>query len=144
MRGPISTTATLGFERLHSNASCASESDRRRAIAARYAAAICHPEVELPAEAPWARHVYHLYVIRARRRDALREHLRTREIGTQIHYPLPVYRQEAYAHLRVPPGDCPEAERAAAEILSLPIYPELTDEQIDAVVEAVNAFPPDP
>jgi dTDP-4-amino-4,6-dideoxygalactose transaminase len=115
--------------------------DRRRAIAARYEATLCHPEVELPTEARWARHVYHLYVIRARRRDALREHLRAREIGAQIHYPLPVYRQEAYAYLNVPPGDCPEAERAAGEILSLPIYPELTDAQVDAVAEGVNEFP---
>jgi dTDP-4-amino-4,6-dideoxygalactose transaminase len=114
--------------------------DRRRAIAARYREAIHHPGVRLPSKAPWARHVFHLFVIRARQRDALREHLLAREIGTQIHYPLPVYRQEAYAHLDVPAGDCPEAERAAAEVLSLPLYPELTDAQVDAVVEAVNDF----
>jgi dTDP-4-amino-4,6-dideoxygalactose transaminase len=115
--------------------------ERRRAIAARYAAAIRHPEVELPAQASWARHVFHLYVVRSPRRDALREHLQAREIGTQIHYPLPIYRQAAYADLEVPPGDCPEAERAADEILSLPIYPELSDAQIAAVVDAVNGFP---
>jgi dTDP-4-amino-4,6-dideoxygalactose transaminase len=115
--------------------------ERRRAIAARYSEAIRHPEVRLPAEAPWTRHVFHLYVIRLQRRDSLREHLAAREIGSQIHYPLPVYRQEAYAHLAVPSGDCAEAERAAAEILSLPLYPELTEGQVEAVVEAVNAFP---
>lgn len=114
--------------------------DRRRTIAARYAAAIHHPEVQLPREAPWARHVFHLFVIRARQRDALRAYLLSREIGTQIHYPLPVYHQEAYAHLGVPAGDCPEAERAAAEVLSLPLYPELTDAQAGAVAEAVNDF----
>lgn len=115
--------------------------DRRRGIAVRYGAAIRHPEVRLPETAPWARHVFHLFVIRANRRDALREYLLAREIGTQIHYPLPIYRQEAYAHLGVAEGACPEAERAAAEVLSLPLYPELTDAQVEAVVEAVNHFP---
>jgi dTDP-4-amino-4,6-dideoxygalactose transaminase len=114
--------------------------ERRRAIAARYEALIGHPDVRLPTEAPGARHVFHLYVIRAEQRDALREHLLAREIGSQIHYPLPVYRQEAYAHLAVPAGACPEAERAANEVLSLPLYPELTEAQVEAVAEAVNTF----
>jgi dTDP-4-amino-4,6-dideoxygalactose transaminase len=113
---------------------------RRRAIAARYGDAIHHPQFRLPVEAPWVRHVFHLYVVRSPLRDALREHLLAREIGSQIHYPLPIYRQAAYAHLGVPPGHCPEAERAAAEVLSLPLYPELTDDQIDAVAQAVNDF----
>jgi dTDP-4-amino-4,6-dideoxygalactose transaminase len=115
--------------------------ERRRALAARYAAAIRHPEVQLPTEAPWARHVFHLYVVRTPRRDALREHLAAREIGSQIHYPLPIYRQQAYAGLQVLPGACPHAERAAAEVLSLPLYPELSDEQVDFVAVAVNEFP---
>jgi dTDP-4-amino-4,6-dideoxygalactose transaminase len=114
--------------------------ERRRAIAAGYEELMGHPDVRLPAEAPHARHVFHLYVIRATQRDALREHLLACEIGTQIHYPLPIYRQEAYAHLAVPAGACPEAERAANEVLSLPLYPELTDAQVEAVAEAVNAF----
>jgi dTDP-4-amino-4,6-dideoxygalactose transaminase len=114
--------------------------DRRREIAAHYGERIRHPEIRLPGEASWARHVYHLYVVRTPRRDALREHLAAREIGSQIHYPVPLYRQQAYAHLQVPAGDCPEAERAMAEILSIPVYPELTDEQVEAVVEAVNSF----
>jgi dTDP-4-amino-4,6-dideoxygalactose transaminase len=80
-------------------------------------------------------------VIRARRRDALRAHLQAREIGSQIHYPLPIYRQAAYVDLHVNPADYPEAERAAREILSLPIYPELTDAQVGAVVDALNSFP---
>jgi dTDP-4-amino-4,6-dideoxygalactose transaminase len=114
--------------------------ERRRAIAARYQKAIHHPAVRLPTEAPWARHVFHLYVIRVRQRDALREHLAAREIGAQIHYPLLVYRQAAYAYLDVPPGSCPAAERAADEVLSLPLYPELTDAQVEAVAAAVNEF----
>jgi dTDP-4-amino-4,6-dideoxygalactose transaminase len=115
--------------------------ERRRRVAARYSAEIAHPEVELPAEAAWGQHVYHLYVIRTQRRDALRAHLQAREIGSQIHYPAPVYRQAAYADLQVETAEYPEAERAAREILSLPIYPELTDAQVSAVVDAVNSFP---
>ncbi len=114
--------------------------ERRRAIAASYRELIDHPEVQHPVEAPWGRHVFHLYVVRSARRDALREHLMTREIGSQIHYPVPIYRQAAYASLQIPPGHCPEAERAAAEVLSLPLYPELTDDQVEAVAHAVNEF----
>jgi dTDP-4-amino-4,6-dideoxygalactose transaminase len=114
--------------------------ERRRAIATRYREAIRHPEIQLPGEAPWARHAFHLYVIRSARRDALRAYLQEQGIGTQIHFPLPIYRQRAYADLGVREGACPEAERAAAEVLSLPLYPELTDEQVEAVVEAVNGF----
>lgn len=114
--------------------------DRRRAIAARYHETIRHPGILLPAEAAWARHVYHLYVVRTPRRDALREHLAAREVGSQIHYPVPIYLQKAYAYLEVPSGHCPHAERAMAEVLSLPLYPEMTDEQVAAVVEAVNSF----
>jgi dTDP-4-amino-4,6-dideoxygalactose transaminase len=115
--------------------------ERRRRIVDQYTAEITHPEIELPAEAAWGRHVYHLYVVRSKRRDALRAHLQAREIGSQIHYPLPIYRQAAYADLHVNPAEYPEAERAAQEILSLPIYPELTDAQVSAVVDALNSFP---
>jgi dTDP-4-amino-4,6-dideoxygalactose transaminase len=114
--------------------------DRRRAIAAHYNKAICHPDIELPSEAAWAHHVYHLYVVRTRHRDTLREQLAAREIGSQIHYPVPIYLQKAYAYLGVPQGHCPHAERAMAEVLSLPLYPEMTDAQVAAVVEAVNSF----
>jgi dTDP-4-amino-4,6-dideoxygalactose transaminase len=114
--------------------------DRRRAIAARYNEAIHHPDIQLPTEAAWARHVYHLYVVRLARRDALREHLAAREVGSQIHYPIPIYLQKAYAYLEVSPGDCSRAEHAMAQILSLPLYPEMTEEQVTAVVEAVNSF----
>jgi dTDP-4-amino-4,6-dideoxygalactose transaminase len=84
--------------------------------------------------------VYHLYVIRAERRDALQEHLTRQGIGTGLHYPLPLHRQKAYAHLGVREGSLPVTERAAGEILSLPMFPELTDNQVDRVAEAIRAF----
>jgi dTDP-4-amino-4,6-dideoxygalactose transaminase len=118
------------------------DNERRREIAAWYAAHLKNPCLVLPTEQPWARHVYHLYVIRTPQRDALREHLARWEVGTQIHYPVPLHLQEANAYLGVPAGSCPEAERAAAELLSLPLYPELTDEQLQRVAAAVNAFEP--
>lgn len=96
--------------------------------------------VVLPHQADYARHVYHLYVIRSGRRNDLQRHLAEEGIGSLIHYPVPVHLQEAYRDLGLQPGDLPETERAAEEILSLPLYPELPDEAIAQVAEAVNRF----
>ncbi len=84
----------------------------------------------------------HLYVIRvaANKRDALIDHLKSRDIMAMIHYPIPVHLQQAYAFLRLGKGAYPQAERLADEIVSLPMYPELSGEQIRTVVEAVGAF----
>ncbi len=97
-------------------------------------------EVVRPAEAGYARHVYHLYVIRSRRRDELQRFLAERGIGTLIHYPVPVHLQEAYQDLGLSRGTFPSTERCAEEILSLPLYPELPDEQIAEVAETINRF----
>jgi len=94
----------------------------------------------LPRELPYARHVYHLYVIQTEARDALQKHLAASGVQTGIHYPVPVHLQPAYASLGHRAGDFPEAERQAARVLSLPMFPELTGAQIERVAEAVRAF----
>jgi dTDP-4-amino-4,6-dideoxygalactose transaminase len=81
-----------------------------------------------------------LYVIRAERRDALQAHLATHGIGTGLHYPLPLHLQPAYRHLGLNRGAFPVTERAADEILSLPMFPELTQEQVGQVADAIRAF----
>jgi len=112
----------------------------RRELAAFYNHELENLLVVCPAEMPWARHVYHLYVIRTSRRDALMEFLRGREVGTQIHYPIPAHKQEAFAHLRVAPDSLAVTERVCNEILSLPLWPELSLDEARAVAEAVKAF----
>jgi len=114
--------------------------ERRRAHARRYAELLEELPVELPREAPDRRHVYHLYVIRAERRDELLAHLKASGIDAGIHYPVPLHLQPAYADLGYAAGSLPETERAAREILSLPIYPELVDEQLVAVADAIRSF----
>jgi dTDP-4-amino-4,6-dideoxygalactose transaminase len=94
----------------------------------------------LPRELPYARHIYHLYVVQTDERDALQQHLTAAGIQTGIHYPVPVHLQPAYASLGHRAGDFPVAERQAARVLSLPMFPELTGEQIGRVAEAVRAF----
>jgi dTDP-4-amino-4,6-dideoxygalactose transaminase len=84
--------------------------------------------------------IYNQYTVRAQRRDALQAHLKERGIGSAIYYPLPLHLQPCFAYLGYTQGQCPEAERAASEVLSLPVFPELTAAQRDAVVTTVRAF----
>jgi dTDP-4-amino-4,6-dideoxygalactose transaminase len=114
--------------------------DARRSIAARYDAGIIAPHVVLPRVHKNVCHVYHLYVVRTPYRDALHGWLAERGIGTQIHYPVPIHQQEAYQDMRLSVGTLPVTEQVSKEILSLPMYPELTDVQIDWVIESINAF----
>jgi len=86
------------------------------------------------------RHIFNQYVIRAGRRDELRAYLAAERIGTEIYYPVPLHRQECFAYLEYAAGAFPVAERAADEVLALPIYPELTTAQIDYVAERIMAF----
>ncbi len=96
--------------------------------------------VVLPHEVEGSRHVWHQYVIRTARRDALREFLTARQIGTEIYYPVPLHMQDALRDLGYSEGDFPEAERAAREVLALPIFPELREDEQQTVVSAIAEF----
>jgi dTDP-4-amino-4,6-dideoxygalactose transaminase len=108
----------------------------RRHLAARYRTALSGADVVLPAAFDPG-HVYHLFTVRSRRRDALRAALDARGVGTLVHYPIPVSRQPAFADLSSATG--PHADRVAAEILSLPLAPTVTDADVDEVASAVRA-----
>jgi dTDP-4-amino-4,6-dideoxygalactose transaminase len=109
----------------------------RRARAAAYRARLREAPLRLPQEADWAEHVYHLFVVRHRRRDALRAALRDFDIGTSIHYPTPIHFQEAWRTLGKGPGSFPVAEQVCAECLSLPLSPGLSEADIDTVSSAI-------
>ena len=98
------------------------------------------PGVTLTVEADHGRSVYHLYVIRVNDRDALQKFLGDRGIATGLHYPLPLHLQKAYAHFGYKKGDFPVTESAAAQLLSLPMFPELTCEQIEYVAQSIKEF----
>jgi dTDP-4-amino-4,6-dideoxygalactose transaminase len=115
--------------------------EARRRHAARYNKLLAGKgDLVLPKEDPRARHVYHLYVVQTAHRDELQKFLSAREIATGLHYPVPLHLQHAYKHLGYKQGDFPVTEALAEKILSLPMYAELTDEQMDAVVEAIEDF----
>jgi dTDP-4-amino-4,6-dideoxygalactose transaminase len=98
------------------------------------------PQVAAPVEDPLNEHIYHQYTIRAPTRDALMEHLKGHGIGCAVYYPLALHLQPCFAHLGYQPGSLPETERAMKEVVSLPVYPELTEAQQEAVVETVTMF----
>jgi dTDP-4-amino-4,6-dideoxygalactose transaminase len=115
--------------------------EARRRNAARYDSRLRNiPGLQTPFVSPHSFHIYNQYTIRTPRRDALREHLTKAGIGTEIYYPVPMHLQKCFAALGYKRGDFPEAESAANEVLSLPIFPELTTEQIDYATECVAAF----
>ena len=116
---------------------------QRRERAAEYnrLLAVADESVDPPFEPSWSRAVYHLYVVRAKDREGMMNHLKKSGIGTGIHYPIPLHLQRAYSALNYRKGDFPIAEKAAAEIVSLPMYPQLTAEQQARVVEEIARFP---
>jgi dTDP-4-amino-4,6-dideoxygalactose transaminase len=111
--------------------------ERRRAHAACYDALFDRTGVPSVREMAWGRHVYHIYAIRSTLRDSLRQALQRAGVETGLHYPIPVHLQPAYADLGYKEGDFPHAERAAREVLSLPMFPELTSQQVQAAAGAV-------
>ncbi len=98
------------------------------------------PSLTTPVEMPYAKHVYHLYVIRTPHRDRMQKHLEGKGIGTGLHYPVPLHLQKVFSGLGYTPGDFPVAEQLGSECLSLPMYPELTDGQIEYVSRTVGEF----
>lgn len=116
-------------------------SDARRRHAAAYTEALAGVEgVTPPVVDPANEHVYHQYTIRASRRDKLKTHLTRRGIGCAVYYPSPLHLQACFAPLGYRAGQLPEAERASREVLSLPVYPELTVDQRDEVIDAIREF----
>jgi dTDP-4-amino-4,6-dideoxygalactose transaminase len=116
--------------------------DSRRSLAHRYHELLADAKdaITIPVEAPWTRGVYHLYVVRVPDREALQAALAEAGIGTGIHYPIPLHLQKAYQPLNHKKGDFPVTERVAAEIASLPIFPQMTNEQVDEVSKKVKEF----
>jgi dTDP-4-amino-4,6-dideoxygalactose transaminase len=113
--------------------------EARRARAADYARAFDGTGIATPIERPQCRHVYHVYAVRLANRDATREALQSAGIQTGVHYPIPVHLQPAHADLGYVAGDFPISESAASQVLSLPLFPEMTSEQVQAVAAAVLA-----
>jgi dTDP-4-amino-4,6-dideoxygalactose transaminase len=129
--------AILGVKLLN----LAADNARRQTIASRYDMGLSGLPLALPMRRPDAVHVFHQYVVRLGERDSLRDYLNAQGISTGIHYPLPVHLQPAYRNrIAVGPSGLGVSERAARQILSLPIYPQLSDEMIDRVVSGVHAF----
>jgi dTDP-4-amino-4,6-dideoxygalactose transaminase len=125
--------------------------EQRRVIAERYSSLFReagvveigpYPQkgIVLPREVSGAKHAWHQYVIRSARRDAMREFLAARKIGSEIYYPVPLHLQTALKSLGYGEGNFPEAERAAREVLALPIFPELREEELRTVVDAITEF----
>jgi dTDP-4-amino-4,6-dideoxygalactose transaminase len=110
----------------------------RREHAARYGELLSGTQLSLPGEMPYAEHIYHLYVVQTDEREALQQKLTEAGVQTGIHYPIPIHLQPAYASLGYKAGDFAEAERQASRVLSLPMFPELTEEQIMYVAEAIQ------
>ncbi len=114
--------------------------EKRRKIASLYNQMLEDLPVRPPHESPYAYHIYHQYTIRTEKRDQLREFLKAKGIATAIHYPLPIHLQAAYRELGYTEGDLPRSERASREVLSLPIFPEMENGEVEYVGSAIKEF----
>jgi dTDP-4-amino-4,6-dideoxygalactose transaminase len=114
---------------------------RRRALARRYTAGLSGiGNLVLPTAPEDREHVYHFYIVRTELRDALRDYLYGAGVNTGIHYPKGVHLQKAYAHLGYKEGSCPNTERAASQVLSLPVFPQLSNHEVDQVIRMIRFF----
>jgi dTDP-4-amino-4,6-dideoxygalactose transaminase len=129
--------AILGVQLKHLDADNAA----RRRIAARYAEGLSSCGLTLPAAAPWAEPVFHLYVVLCPERSGFREFLRSRGIGTAVHYPLPVHLQPAYqGRIPISPDGLPVTEDVMDSLVSLPMFPQLGEEEVERIIAAVRAW----
>jgi len=128
--------AVLGVKLKH----LATWTRERQRVAHRYQELLAGTPLQLPREAAGCESAWHLFVVRHPQRDALKKHLEANQVGCALHYPLPLHLQKAYAHLGYAAGAFPVAEKAARECLSLPIYPEMTEAQIQRVASVVKDF----
>ncbi len=112
----------------------------RQRLADRYCGCVSGAEIEAPVTRGWARHVFHIFAVRARQRDCVQAALHKRGIETRVHYPTPIHRMSRFAALGYGEGDFPQAEQAAREVLSIPVHPELHAAEVDAVCEALRAI----
>jgi dTDP-4-amino-4,6-dideoxygalactose transaminase len=116
------------------------DNQKRAQIAQKYSEGLSHCGLTLPAVRPQATHVFHLYVVRTPERHELQAFLNSRGVNTLIHYPVPIHLQPAYVHLTRGRDGLSETESAAREILSLPMYPELTAEEVEQVIDSIRSF----
>lgn len=114
--------------------------ERRIEIAKIYSEGLKDLDIIVPEVKPYVKHVFHQYVIRTKNRDELQEYLANKGIGTAIYYPLPLHLQECYKDLGYREGDFPEAEKASKEVIALPMWPELTNEEVDYIIESIREF----
>jgi dTDP-4-amino-4,6-dideoxygalactose transaminase len=128
--------AVLGVKLKH----LAEWTKKRRTIAGTYNDLLADTPLQLPREASWCESARHVYVVRHPRRDELKKFLEANGVGCALHYPLPLHLQKCYASLGHKAGDFPVAEKAARECLSLPMYPELTDKQVQRVADVIKQF----
>lgn len=113
---------------------------RRQTIAKRYQQGINNPKVKMQAQPDWAGSIYHLFVVTTDEKDAFVKHLAANNITAAFHYPVPCHLQKAFENLDYKQGDCPNAEYLASNCVSLPMYAELSDEDVQRVIDAVNKF----
>ena len=114
--------------------------NRRRAIAARYQNEIVNPKIKMQAKDAWSDGIYHLFVVTTEDKDAFVKHLGDNNIVAAFHYPVPCHLQKAYSDLGYKVGDFPNSEYLASHCVSLPMYAELTDEQVDNVISTINKY----